>query len=164
VARRRRRKGEKQTCPRRMSNWGSWEREEGLDVWRQEKASDTFGGAPDLEVRHCSFCGSLHPDDFMRMITEGYVVVPTDKSYKAYLQEPVTEERLEEYRTGPLRFLGEELAHGRDVGKFYYQHLSPEQQTRFIEMVNAKEIKFGYPGHLYVTPFFAKPRAPEDGT
>lgn len=39
--------------------------------------------------RACSYCGSLHPDDFMKHVREGTgKIVPTDKNYKAYLEYP----------------------------------------------------------------------------
>lgn len=40
--------------------------------------------------------------------------------------------------------------------KFYFQHLSVEEQERFIALVNAKKIKFGVPGYLYTMPFFCR--------
>ncbi|MGO7779469.1 hypothetical protein ACC717_04975 [Rhizobium ruizarguesonis] len=40
-------------------------------------------------------------------------------------------------------------------GKFYFQHLSDEEQTRFIELLNAKKINVGAPGYFYRLPFFA---------
>lgn len=39
--------------------------------------------------------------------------------------------------------------------KFYFQHLSLEEQTRFIDLHNAKKIKIGAPGYFYRLPFFA---------
>lgn len=38
--------------------------------------------------------------------------------------------------------------------KFYFQHLSREQQDRFIELHNEKRLRIGYPGRFYVRPFF----------
>ena len=78
----------KQTCPRRMTDWGPWPREESLDEW------NTQGGVIGQERigLSCSFCGSLHPDRFMELVREGWVVGPTDKGYKAYLGKPRTEE------------------------------------------------------------------------
>lgn len=40
--------------------------------------------------------------------------------------------------------------------KFYFQHLSPEQRTRFVELINERKMKVGMPGHFYVLPFFCK--------
>ncbi len=42
------------TCWSRVNDWGPQERKEGLDEWRKH--------GPD---RSCSFCGSMHPDDFL---------------------------------------------------------------------------------------------------
>lgn len=60
-----------QTCPRRMSGLGPWEREENADEWR------LFEG-----VVTCSFCGSVHPEEALIRIEHGDEVIPTDKSYK----------------------------------------------------------------------------------
>lgn len=43
--------------------------------------------------------------------------------------------------------------------KFYFQHLSSEQRDRFIELINAKKVKIGYPGYFYRLPFFCRPAA-----
>lgn len=73
---------EKQTCPRRMSEFGPWERKENLDSW--------YKRGPD---RVCSFCGSIHPDDFEKVIDrclneEGVTLDHSDKSYKVYIHRP----------------------------------------------------------------------------
>lgn len=82
----------------------------------------------------CSYCGSLHPDKLMEMIKDGSAIItPTDKNYKIYVDaEPQSP------------FL-----------KFYFQHLSEEQQKEFVDMMNAKTIRFKNPGYFYVLPFFA---------
>ena len=74
---------ELQTCPRRMGEPGPWAREKDLDVWRELPNGD----------RTCSFCGSLHPEDFERLCDEA--ADPTsdvrldhsDKPYKVYVQQ-----------------------------------------------------------------------------
>jgi hypothetical protein len=48
--------GEVQTCPKRMVEWGPWERKEELDAW-VKRGSD----------RVCSFCGSLHPEELLKI-------------------------------------------------------------------------------------------------
>lgn len=62
------------TCPRRMTEFGPWETEEGLDGWA------TRDGA-----KRCTFCGSLDPAEFMRQVEAGEKLVPCDKNYKAYV-------------------------------------------------------------------------------
>lgn len=104
----------------------------------------------------CSYCGSLHPDTFMERLEAGTATLePTDKSYKVYV-------RSDEGR--PV---------GGPSGKFYFQHLSETQRTRFIELHNEGRLKIAYPGHFYTTPFFckrvastdppARVQAPDDG-
>lgn len=83
----------------------------------------------------CSYCGSLSPDAFFAAVEAGGEVVPTDKTYKAYVR-------------------GEGV---RGPGKFYFQHLDDAGRTKFIDLVNAKAMKLGAPGHFYVSPFFCSP-------
>ena len=80
----------------------------------------------------CSYCGSLSPDLFFQYISNGTEIGPTDKSYKVYVREAVPHH------------------------KFYFQHLSEGEQGEFIDLFNDNKINIGYPGHFYVTPFFAK--------
>jgi len=119
-----------QTCPRRMSDFGPWKREEGLDDF-------TSGHGIIGQARGCTFCGSMHPDDFMEAARTGAEIGPTDKSYKVYVQGWAP--------------------NGLNGGKFYFQHLSAEQRKEFIDLLNAKTMNIGYPGHFYVLPFFAVP-------
>ena len=41
-----------------------------------------------------------------------------------------------------------------DDSKFYFQHLSEDQMGRFIELLNGKKLKIGYPGYFYQLPYF----------
>lgn len=112
---------EKFTCPRReeqgMHLEGPFKHSgPNLDTWRQD--------------RSCSYCGSMHPDDFIQYVKDGKKVGSTDKDYKAYVDE---DPRI----------------------KFYFQHLSAAQRTEFIELYNAKKFNMGeFP--FYVLPFFCK--------
>lgn len=123
-----------QTCPRRMSDFGPWERDENLDLW--EIRDQLHKG---LVARHCSFCGSLHPDDFMTLLIEGWQLGTTDKNYKAYLGAP----------------------EGRTETKFYYQHLSEDQRKQFVELYNQRKITFQGGFGFSRLPFFM--RAAADG-
>lgn len=176
-----------QTCPRRMSDWGPWERVEGLDRW-----TTGYGViGQDRVGLSCSFCGSLHPDRFMALVRDGWIVGPTDKTYKAYLESPVSDEekaaRRERWMTHDgfaraMREIGErdgktpeqihdDLAgewaqqqelwvHGDRSAKFYFQHLSEAQADEFVALLNARRMVIGYPGHFYVLPFFIRAGAP----
>jgi hypothetical protein len=59
------------------------------------RVSNTLSPGPDLWVRsprdeyhHCSYCGSLHPETFLKYVREGVKIGPTDKSYKFYIDLP----------------------------------------------------------------------------
>lgn len=79
----------------------------------------------------CSYCGSMNPDTFMQHLEDEDIELgPTDKSYKVYVEGA-----------------------GKN-SKFYFQHLSKPQKLRFVELLNEKKLKIGYPGHFYVNPFF----------
>jgi hypothetical protein len=112
-----------------MAEVGPWEHTESLDRWQ------TRSGDVGLS---CSFCGSLHPDRFLELIHEGWVVGPTDKAYKAYLEAP-------------------EADGSGKRAKFYFLHLSQEQQDQFVELYNSRQMQIGYPGHFYVPPYFTTP-------
>jgi hypothetical protein len=145
------------------------------------------GAGPDLdtyEPRHglvgqkrgCSYCGSLPPDDFMDAVRAGKEIEPTDKGYKFYVNEPLTDEQKAQDRQswiGHYLSLGLSEAaaaeaadtnptapSGDIIGKFYTPHLSPEQGDEFIELWKAKKINWGYPGGPYVRLFIpGHPRA-----
>jgi hypothetical protein len=180
---------ERQTCPRRMQDFGPWDRSEGLDRW----ATGHGLVGQDRVALSCSFCGSLHPDRFMELVREGWIVGPTDKSYKAYLESPLTDDEKAAKRqqwmdrgaiARAVRDLGESdgktpeqiqadldaewerqapgWLHGAQSAKFYFQHLTAGQRDEFIELYNDGRMKVGIPGHLYVAPFFARRQPPED--
>lgn len=102
-------------CPRRI--------EDGRGPGGVFKTPETGDG---FNSERCSYCGSMHPDEFMRLAENGAELVPTDKTYKVYVGDR----------------------------KFYFQHLSVDQRKRFVELHNAKTFKLAFPGHFYVLPFF----------
>lgn len=124
-------------------------------------ASDHWRPAPDGT---CSFCGSLNPDAFMARVEAGDVqLVPTDKSYKVYVENSGGEAFKRTFRdcprgatcTGP-NDCTHWVTREQPAAKFYFQHLSTAQRHRFIELMNEGRLKLAYPGHFYVLPFFAK--------
>lgn len=76
----------------------------------------------------CSYCGSMRPGDLFDAIEAGERLIPTDKSYKVYVDPG--------YR------------------KFYFQHFDEAQKMRFIILLNEGRIVFGEPGYFYRTPYF----------
>jgi len=111
-------------CPRRVA--------EGRDnpVFRQTEDHWRDEGG---NLRTCSYDGSLHPDDFLRLVREHTEVGPTDKSYKFYVH--AADE------------------HVRGAGKFYTHHLSKEQGDEFITLWEEGKVLWGYPGRPYVRLF-----------
>jgi hypothetical protein len=173
---------ETHTCPRRAEAPGRWRGDDGVDR-REDRGSLVGGIGPS-----CSYCGSLSPEKFMELVEQGWWVDPTDKSYKAYLAEPLTDAEVAAARdrwmatdfvarvrsaacadhAGNVDAVVEHewqqmpaaQGHGQVRAKFYYQHLSSEQMDRFIEIVNAKQMKIGTPGYFYVLPYFCSPSRP----
>lgn len=162
---------EKFTCPRRS--------EGGCDVkdtdsWRSDDS--------------CTYCGSLNPDIFMsRIEAETASLGATDKSYKAYISNDGGESFKQTYRECPQdkemtgsagnKYMVSSCTEGpdacthwvtRDISqtKFYFQHLSEPQRSRFIELLNSGKIKFVGGFRFYVLPFFIghKPPAPQENT
>jgi len=103
-------------CRRRAENPIEPKYRDNLDWWREDNT--------------CSYCGSLNPDEVIRLIEIGSCVTPTDKSYKIYLG---------------------------DNHKAYFQHFSQSHADRFIGLYNAKKMRIAEPGYFYVRPFFAAP-------
>ncbi len=112
----------------------------------------------------CSFCGSLNPDLLMDLIERGAVTLgPTDKSYKVYVTK-IDGTNFPQWHTRKCpdvmtcdRVSCSHWTKGQtSTAKFYFPHLSIEQQERFIALFNEKKLKFGEPGGFYVLPFFMK--------
>src|SRR6185312_3564938 len=61
-------------CPRREESFGSNRLFPGGDYWHERD-----------HHRVCSYCGSMHPDDFLAAVGAGHKIGPTDKGYKVYV-------------------------------------------------------------------------------
>lgn len=150
-----RRKKNTHTCPRRAEItgpfWPEEQNKDDKDTWR--KGVGLTGQRDQLS---CSHCGSLHPVTFIEWIKNGYVLGPTDKTYKAYIGKPSEKPLTMQVPDGEGGFVEKEFLVGGQEAKFYYQHLSEEQRRQFIDLYNDGTMQIGYPGHLYVMPFFVK--------
>ena len=145
------------TCGRRANPFSPGHGAEKLDTW--------------LEDGSCSYCGSLNGDEFMARLRAGDVELgPTDKSYKVYVNNKGGAAFKQTYRTDDDRtgdrtkwvWVTREIEHT----KFYFQHLSPLQQTEFVELYNEGQIKLGFPGYFYTLPYFCTAEAkisPDNG-
>lgn len=81
----------------------------------------------------CSYCGSISPHFFFACIAKGIELTPT-----AY--DDTVEIKWDDDSTS----------------KFFFQHLTPKEQWKFIDLLNKKEINIGGPGHFPVLPFFIR--------
>lgn len=117
---------EKFTCPRRaesgmhLSNSPFRGSGPDIDEWREDSGLIN-------QKRGCSYCGSMHPEDFMDAVRDGVELSPTDKPYKIYVGRHMS------------------------TGKFYTQHLTPEHSNEFRELYEDGSMNVGYPGHFYAT-------------
>jgi ferredoxin len=148
------------------------------------RAESHFGSSPaflrdddyDPSDDSCQYCGSLNPDTFMARLEAGDVLLgSTDKNYKVYVENHGGEQFKQSFRdcprdkemtgaVGNKYFISNcdkgpvECAHWvtREMQqtKFYFQHLSEQQQNRFIELVNTKKVRFSGDYGFYVLPFF----------
>lgn len=99
----------------------------------------------------------------VRIEAEEVELVPTDKSYKVYVNVLAGSKFTREFRDCPRESRcssPEQCTHWKTEeitdSKFYFQHFSPKQRERFIELHNQKKLKLGEPGYFYTTPFFAR--------
>jgi hypothetical protein len=116
---------------------------------------------------HCDYCGSLHQDAFMERLEAGTISISgTDKNYKVYVENKGGEEFVFMYRPMSCTYKGEPdgtfdsskatwVTQKRSHTKFYWYHLSEEQQVKFIEH-NANKVQYTNGDRLYVLPFFVK--------
>ena len=124
-------------CPRRRES-GAYQSDE-VDRW----ATNRWKGGGDWRLewfpRSCSFCGSVHPDDAMRLIEEGWEPeVASGKRYKIYLHPPGYCDRMR----ATIKGIREKGVEGMVDGwsptppvKAYTPHLSQEQIDRVNERV-----------------------------
>lgn len=76
----------------------------------------------------CDFCGGARPSLALAAIKAGATVVPTDKSYKLYIEG------------GNLPSCG---------GKLYLNHFSEAQALEFVRLDVTGQMKLGHPGWFY---------------
>lgn len=117
----------------------------------------------------CSYCGSISPEQLFAAIAAGAELGPTDKNYKVYVRlGERAQSHIATLREGAQAARVEYAKECRDAlavlermpvhPKFYFQHLSDDEQQRFVDLLNAKQLNIGYPGHFYRLPFFAVPK------
>ncbi len=160
---------ESQTCPRRGENPGPWKFLPAQDMWVSDrwsateaedeaKAAEFLAKYPppssrgsDLwkwswgPPRTCSYCGGIHPEDAIRLVSEGWEVEPTTKGYKRYLGPPGTLARHE-------AMMASIKDHGREPGegvpsvwsptppvKVYCQHFDEDQVRRFNAAIEGEK-------------------------
>ena len=104
----------RQTCMRRMNEFGGQERNENIDHWKVYPNGD----------RCCSYCGSLHPEDVIKKIKEhGFGVIgQTTKNYKFYVGTNAS------VRTND--------SHGQ---KYYRQHDTEEFIQQWNELIDKRK-------------------------
>ena len=125
------------TCPRRVED-GTHTTDSPFRNSGPDQDAYTPGHGIGGQHRGCTYCGSMHPDDFLEAIRAGATIGPTDKNYKAYVEG-----------------WEKNAANG---GKFYFQHLSTEQRHEFVRLLNEGSVTIGYPGFFHVRPFFVGTR------
>lgn len=158
-------------CPRRLEPFS-------YDDGKDDEWKDRGDG-----YRACSYCGSMHDDDFFAAMEAGRMLVGTDKNYKVYVEMPHTQagKTIEVgSESGPAfdrdgkpnkdDLTLAEKARGRydrkimgtasvtKQAKFYWQHLDQAGQDRFIHLWNAGVLNIEPRFGLYRLPFFAVKR------
>ena len=124
----------------------------------------------------CSHCGGIKPSIALKAIVEGAQVVPTDKSYKIYVDipnanpdelrvvsvishdpddpenwKPADPVLLKRDGWGAERAKWMQLVPRGPVKqtKCYLNHFSESQALEFVKLVETGKMKMGYPGHFY---------------
>lgn len=169
--------GQAQTCPRRVHEMGPWDAKENLDIWetgrwstdeeevaRRHAAEDaklgpreTIHRTPNSDLwlwnwgppRTCSFCGCIHPEDAIKLLSEGWEIESTTKWYKRYMHPPGT-------LTRNQAFLASIKDTSREVGagvpsiwspvppvKLHVPHFDEQQLIDFNSIIDANNIVQG---------------------
>lgn len=125
---------EPMTCGRRMNDFGPWERSGSLDRWQKFKSNGN---------RVCSFCGSLHPDDFFALVKASaeapedavhlsvVEIEPSTKRYKIYVHQPGVRNAME----GGIKFYIHHLPRDED-GEIA---VTPDQNDEYARAVRASQ-------------------------
>lgn len=124
---------EPQTCGRRMTELGPWDRKADQDTWQTDRWAATpeeaDSRAADFLARHpggsmtsmlwegpgpaprtCSFCGGVHPEDAIVLVRDhGWEVAATGKPYKRYLEPPGHREFIQAREEASVRVRGSGL-------------------------------------------------------
>ena len=136
----------------------------------------------------CSFCGSMNPDLFLKLLEEGASLGTTTKDYKVYIHfpNPISGQEIVMSRSsGPARVYGvlqredltpEEISSNRwervtrgpaperATGKFYWRHLTTGQHQRFVDLLNSGKPKFEGGFGFSPLPFFVGLKGYYNGT
>lgn len=135
---------EPMTCGRRYDQYpggipvhGLLASEDGQDRWQKHKSNGD---------RVCSFCGSLHPEDFFRLVHESATapedaernevveIEPSDKRYKVYIHQPGVRNAME----GGIKFYTPHLPRKAD-GSI---DVTEEQEKEYAEAVRRSHVRF----------------------
>lgn len=99
------------------------------------------------QPRVCSWCGSAHPEDAIKLLQEKWEVEGTGKAYKRYIHPPGYHEfianlnarcrELAERGVDPMKALKEDrvIWHPTPPVKLYGWHLDEQTMNRFNELV-----------------------------
>lgn len=103
----------KHLCPRRAEH-GTMFKLPDTDLWQVRRP-----GLP----RTCSFCGSVHPEDFLKLAAEGAKLTPTDKAYKVYIDVPEPSPNEQEI------YSSSDSEDSPGIGYTHKDKLTPEQKA-----------------------------------
>ena len=111
-------------CPRRTADGNT------SKIGEPPHFYDTRHGLVGSELKCCTYCGSMSPEDFVIAAKSGASIGPTDKSYKLYINPGGS---------------------WTEKGKFYTHHflLRSDLAVEFRRMVLDHEVNIGYPGYFY---------------
>jgi hypothetical protein len=130
-----------QTCGRRMNDFGPWPKLELLDHWNIQPNGD----------RTCSFCGSLHHDDFYRLVVASLAddstirIEVSDKRYKIYVHRPEIRNAAE----GGIKFYKHHDVHWTDEQRAEIIRIWPDvigkSSARFEQVMERLKLRFPVP-------------------
>ena len=97
------------------------------------------------EDGRCTFCGSIQPDALFEAIVNDAEIYSANKNNKVFI-------RFVEF--DPDTGLRKAVDEPEEI--FQFEHFVVEERERFVQLLNAGDIRFGYPGYLLTQPYFVQ--------
>lgn len=135
------------TCPRRILDLGQ-------NAFSQVRGIDVI----DPDTDQCTFCHSMNPDTLIDLLARTSLD-PADRVLAG--QGPELDVRVWIVPTGTDYRAGVRIERTREDGStetikrhIMFHHMTDDQRSVFIDLMNDRRIRIWYPSYFYLMPYF----------